>query len=62
MAAWTTNEGDTWSLLPGLTNFWAVGFANEGTGWLVGGAGTIVRLDFPRGRDGGGGDDENHDN
>jgi photosystem II stability/assembly factor-like uncharacterized protein len=55
-AAWTSNEGDTWSLLPGLTNFWAVGFANEGTGWLVGGAGTIVRLDFPSG------DDENHDN
>ena len=60
-SAWTSNEGDTWSLLPGLTNFWAVGFGNKGTGWLVGGEGTIVRIDFSRGRDRDG-HNENHDN
>ncbi len=61
-AAWTANEGDTWSLLPGVSNFWAVGFANRGTGWLVGGAGTIMRIDFSGGRGRDHDEDENHDN
>ena len=45
-AAWTRNEGDTWSLLPGVANFWAVGFASKDAGWLVGGGGTILKIDF----------------
>ncbi|HEY8195992.1 MAG TPA: hypothetical protein VIG04_03350 [Gemmatimonadales bacterium] len=57
-AAWSSNEGDTWSLLPGASNFWAVGFANEGTGWLVGGNGTILKIEFAHGNGGG----ENHAN
>jgi photosystem II stability/assembly factor-like uncharacterized protein len=47
-AAWSANEGDTWSLLPGVSDFWAVGFANQNTGWLVGGVGKILKIDFSR--------------
>lgn len=57
-AAWTPNEGDTWSLLPGITNCWAVAFANPRAGWLVCGAGRIVKVSF---RDNGG-DDEDDSN
>ena len=45
-AAWTPNEGDTWSLLPGITNCWAVAFASPKAGWLVCGAGRIVKVSF----------------
>ena len=45
-SAWTDNEGQTWTLLPGITNCWAVAFANERTGWLGCGAGRIYRIDF----------------
>jgi photosystem II stability/assembly factor-like uncharacterized protein len=45
-AAWTPNEGDTWSLLPGITNCWAVAFASRKAGWLVCGAGRIVKVSF----------------
>jgi photosystem II stability/assembly factor-like uncharacterized protein len=45
-AAWTPDEGDTWSLLPGITNCWAVAFANPKAGWLVCGAGRIVKVSF----------------
>jgi photosystem II stability/assembly factor-like uncharacterized protein len=45
-SAWTSNEGDTWTLLPGITNCWAVGFARHKTGWLGCGAGRIFRIDF----------------
>ena len=47
-AAWSPDEGDTWSLLPGLTNFWAVAFASRSAGWLVGVDGQIVKVDFSR--------------
>jgi photosystem II stability/assembly factor-like uncharacterized protein len=47
-AAWSPDEGDTWSLLPGITNFWAVAFASRSAGWLVGGGGQIVKIDFTR--------------
>lgn len=47
-AAWSPDEGDTWSLLPGISNFWAVGFASRSAGWLVGGEGQIVKIDFSR--------------
>jgi photosystem II stability/assembly factor-like uncharacterized protein len=45
-AAWTPNEGDTWSLLPGIANCWAVAFASRKAGWLVCGAGRIVKVSF----------------
>jgi hypothetical protein len=45
-SAWTPDEGDTWNLLPGITNCWAVAFATQRTGWLVCGAGRIFRIDF----------------
>ncbi|HWN17929.1 MAG TPA: hypothetical protein VNO19_03330 [Gemmatimonadales bacterium] len=47
-AAWTANEGDSWTLLPGVTNFWAVGFASRDAGWLVGGGGTILKVSFDK--------------
>ncbi len=45
-AAWSPNEGETWSLLPGVSNFWAVAFATRDAGWLVGGEGRILKLSF----------------
>ena len=56
-AAWSGNEGDTWSLLPGVSNFWAVGFAGKDAGWLVGGEGRILKIDFSPTRQ-----NENRDN
>jgi photosystem II stability/assembly factor-like uncharacterized protein len=47
-AAWSPDEGDTWSLLPDISNFWAVAFASRSVGWLVGGDGQIVKVDFSR--------------
>jgi photosystem II stability/assembly factor-like uncharacterized protein len=44
-SAWTADEGGTWTLLPGITNCWAVGFSVK-TGWLGCGAGRIFRIDF----------------
>jgi hypothetical protein len=44
--AWSADEGDTWVSFAGVTNFWAVAFANARTGWLVGTQGRIVRIDF----------------
>jgi photosystem II stability/assembly factor-like uncharacterized protein len=45
-AAWTPDEGDTWTLLPGIDNCWAVAFATAKAGWLVCGAGRIVKVSF----------------
>ncbi len=47
-AAWSANEGNSWTLLPDVANFWAVGFASASAGWLVGGEGRILKLDFSR--------------
>jgi photosystem II stability/assembly factor-like uncharacterized protein len=44
--AWSPDEGDTWSPVPGLTGFWAVAFASPQAGWLVGTEGRIVKLSF----------------
>ena len=41
-AAWTPDEGNTWSTLPGLTGYWAVAFASPKAGWLVGTEGRIL--------------------
>jgi photosystem II stability/assembly factor-like uncharacterized protein len=45
-AAWSPDEGGTWSSLPGLENFWAVAFASPSAGWLVGTEGRIVKVTF----------------
>ena len=47
-AAWTPDEGDTWFSLPGVANYWAVAFADEHTGWLVGTEGRILKITFSR--------------
>ena len=45
-ACWSTDEGDSWTSLDGVDNYWAVAFADERTGWLVGTTGRILRIDF----------------
>ena len=45
-SAWSPDEGDTWNLLPDVTGYWAVAFADSQRGWMVGVDGTILRLDF----------------
>jgi photosystem II stability/assembly factor-like uncharacterized protein len=45
-AAWTPDEGGSWTTLPGVTNFWGVAFGSPQTAWLVGTAGRILRVDF----------------
>jgi len=45
-AAWSPDEGETWTLLPETTNYWAVAFANPGAGWLVGTEGRILKVSF----------------
>jgi len=45
-SAWTSNEGDSWEALTGVSGFWAVAFANERTGWLVGTGGRILKISF----------------
>lgn len=44
--AWSADEGDTWSLIPGLNGFWSVAFATHKAGWLVGTGGRIVKVSF----------------
>lgn len=60
-AAWSRDEGDKWTILPGVANFWAVAFADRGTGWLVGTDGRILRIDFS-GVDGGNDDNDDQGN
>jgi photosystem II stability/assembly factor-like uncharacterized protein len=45
-AAWSPDEGDTWHELPDFLDFWAVSFANQHAGWMVGGEGRIVKISF----------------
>jgi photosystem II stability/assembly factor-like uncharacterized protein len=45
-AAWSSDEGQTWQLLPGVTGYWAVASAGSRTGWLVGTEGRILKLEF----------------
>jgi photosystem II stability/assembly factor-like uncharacterized protein len=45
-AAWSSDEGGSWTSLPGVSGFWAVGFAGRGAGWLVGVNGTILKVSF----------------
>jgi photosystem II stability/assembly factor-like uncharacterized protein len=45
-AAWTNDEGQTWTRIPGARNYWAVAFANQQVGWLVGTEGRITKITF----------------
>lgn len=45
-AAWTPDEGSTWYTLPGVSGYWAVGFADPGDGWFVGNNGQILKISF----------------
>lgn len=45
-AAWTPDEGGSWTTLPGVTDFWGVAFGSPQTAWLVGTGGRILRVDF----------------
>jgi hypothetical protein len=44
--AWSPDEGGTWIEIPGYTDYWAVSFANRNAGWMVGGGGNIVKIEF----------------
>lgn len=57
-AAWSRNEGNSWTTLPGVEGFWAVAFSNRRVGWLVGTNGRILKIDFGRHH----GDDQEGDN
>jgi photosystem II stability/assembly factor-like uncharacterized protein len=45
-AAWSADEADTWALLEGVTDYWAVAFASPKAGWLVGTDGRILKIAF----------------
>jgi photosystem II stability/assembly factor-like uncharacterized protein len=45
-AAWSANEGESWTLLPGVEGYWAVAFASPQAGWLVGTEGRILKISF----------------
>jgi photosystem II stability/assembly factor-like uncharacterized protein len=45
-AAWSPDEGASWSTLPGVHDFWAVAFAGHKAGWLVGTEGRILKVSF----------------
>jgi photosystem II stability/assembly factor-like uncharacterized protein len=47
-AAWSADEGETWSKFRDVASYWAVGFAAREAGWLVGEAGQILKIDFSR--------------
>jgi photosystem II stability/assembly factor-like uncharacterized protein len=44
-AAWSANDGDTWTMLDAAP-YWSVGVASNGTTWLVGPKGRVVRVDW----------------
>lgn len=45
-AAWTDDEGETWTRLVGVRDYWAVGFASKEVGWFVGTEGRILKITF----------------
>jgi len=45
-AAWTPDEGRTWIVLPEVSGFWAVAFADPHAGWFVGNNGQILKISF----------------
>jgi photosystem II stability/assembly factor-like uncharacterized protein len=47
-AAWSSDEGRTWTRLEGVEGFWSVAFATRRAGWLVGTDGRILKVSFGR--------------
>ncbi len=45
-AAWSHDEGGTWTLIPDVTGYWAVAFAGCDVGWLVRTEGRILKIEF----------------
>ncbi len=45
-AAWTPDEGRTWNVLPDVSGYWAVAFADPHDGWFVGNNGQILKISF----------------
>jgi photosystem II stability/assembly factor-like uncharacterized protein len=45
-AAWSADEGERWTMLDGVKDYWAVGFASPKSGWLVGSEGRILGITF----------------
>ena len=45
-AAWTPDEGRTWIVLPDVSGYWAVAFADPHDGWFVGNNGQILKVSF----------------
>jgi len=45
-AAYSHDEGGTWTLIPDVTGYWAVAFAGGDTGWFVGTGGRILKIEF----------------
>ncbi|MBA2458402.1 MAG: hypothetical protein H0V43_05525 [Gemmatimonadales bacterium] len=45
-AAWSEDEGASWTRLRGVRDYWAVAFANRHVGWLVGTEGRILKITF----------------
>jgi photosystem II stability/assembly factor-like uncharacterized protein len=44
-AAYSLSDGDSWTVLD-TAAYWSVGFASNGTAWLVGPKGRVVRVDW----------------
>jgi len=44
--AWSSDDGGSWTSLPGVSGFWAAAFAGPSAGWLVGVNGTILKLSY----------------
>ncbi len=44
-ASWSADDGATWASLD-TASYWSVGFGANGTGWLVGPRGRVVRVDW----------------
>jgi photosystem II stability/assembly factor-like uncharacterized protein len=45
-AAWSANEGTSWTLIAEAKDYWAVAFASPKAGWLVGTGGRILKVIF----------------
>jgi photosystem II stability/assembly factor-like uncharacterized protein len=45
-AAWSADEGGRWTVMEGVKDYWAVGFASPKAGWLVGTEGRILKIVF----------------
>ena len=45
-AAWSADEGTSWTLIEGAKDYWAVAFAGPKAGWLVGTGGRILKVTF----------------